>query len=190
VGVPPSTRGIFAQASITVFSVFAILGLFIALSSSFLRITLKEPNLIVAGEVVFLLFGVATLAQVGMSKLTSRTSRVAGIVTLIISLVLIQLGLSLPSLALFLAGTVIGGLGIGLAFMGSLAAINSVAPPNRRAEMVSAFFVSAYIGLTIPVVGVGFLIDATNFVVGTLILAAVLTILLLVTIAVLLLSDT
>ena len=73
--------------------------------------------------------------------------------------------------------------------MGSLAAINSGAPLNRRAEMVTAFFVFAYIGLTIPVVGVGFLIDTANFVVRTLILAAVLTGLLLVTIVVLLLSD-
>jgi MFS family permease len=189
VGVPSSTRGVFIQSAVTVFSVFAILGLFSALSASFLRETLKQPNLLVDGIVVFLLFGIATVAQVGMSRLTSRTARVAGIVTLLVALTFIELGLSLPSLILFLAGTVIWGLGIGLAFMGSLAAINQVAPPNRRGEMVSAFFVAAYVGLTVPVVGVGFLIDATNFVVGTIILAVALVLLLLATLIVLLLSS-
>jgi MFS family permease len=189
VGVPPSTRVVFVQAAVTVFSVFAILGLFSALSVSFLRDTLKESNLIVDGVVVFLLFGIATVAQIGMSRLTSRMARLVGIVALVVALVLIQRGLSFPSFAFFLVGTGVGGLGIGLAFMGSLAAINRVAPPNRRGEMVSAFFVAAYVGLTIPVVGVGFLVDATNFVVGTLILAAVLAVLLLVTILVLLYSG-
>jgi MFS family permease len=189
VGVPSSTRGVFVQSAVTVFSVFAILGLFSALSASFLRETLKQPNLLVDGIVVFLLFGIATVAQVGMSRLTSRTARVAGIVTLLVALTFIEFGLSLPSLILFLAGTVIGGLGIGLAFMGSLAAINQVAPLNRRGEMGSAFFVAAYVGLTVPVVGVGFLIDATNFVVGTIILAVALVLLLLATLMVLLLSS-
>ncbi len=188
-GVAPSTRRIFVQAAITVFSVFTILGLFSALAPSFLRITLKVPNLIVAGAVVFLLFGIATFAQIGMHGLSSRTARLYGLVTLIIALGLIQLGLSLPNFTFFIAGTVIGGLGVGLAFMGSLAAINQVAPPNHRGAMVSAFFVAAYIGLSIPVVGVGFLVDATNFVVGTLILAAVISVLLLVTIVVLFLPD-
>ncbi len=123
-----------------------------------------------------------------MSKLTSWTARLAGIVTLIVALVLIQVGLTLSSFAFFLAGTVIAGFGIGLAFMDSLAAINKVAPSNRRGEMVSAFFVAAYIGLTIPVISVGFLVDATNFVVGTLILAVVLVVLL-SAIVVLLLSS-
>jgi MFS family permease len=189
VGVASSTHGVFVQSAVTVFSVFAILGLFSALSASFLRETLKQPNLLVDGIVVFLLFSIATVAQVGMSRLTSRTARVAGIVTLLVALTFIELGLSLPSLSLFLAGTVIGGLGIGLAFMGSLAAINQVAPPNRRGEMVSAFFVAAYVGLTVPVVGVGFLIDATNFVVGTIILSVALVLLLLATLMVLLLSS-
>jgi len=189
VGVPPSTRLIFIQSALIVFSVFAILGLFSALSSSFLRDTLKEPNLILDGVVVFLLFGIATLAQVGMQKLTSRKAGLTGIITLLAALGLIEVGLSLPSISFFLVGTIIGGLGIGLSFMGSLAAINRIAPPKRRGELVSAFFMVAYAGLTVPVVGVGFLVDVTNFVVGTFILAAILAILLVITLIVLLFSG-
>jgi MFS family permease len=181
--VPPSTRTIFVEAAVTVVCVFALLGFFSALAPSFLRSTLHEPNLIVAGAVVFLLFGTASAAQVLLHTLTTRTARLAGQVLLLLALALIELGLGLPSLALFLAGTVIGGLGIGLAFMGSLAAINQVAPPEQRAEMVSAFFVAAYGGVSVPVVAVGLLAQGTNLLVASLCLAAVIALLLLLTLA-------
>jgi len=48
-GVPPSTRAAFLQAAVAAFCVFTLLGLFSALAPSFLRSTLHEPNLIVAG---------------------------------------------------------------------------------------------------------------------------------------------
>jgi MFS family permease len=183
VAVPPSTRTIFVEAAVTVVCVFALLGLFSALAPSFLRSTLHEPNLIVAGGVVFLLFGTASAAQVVLHTLTTRTARLAGRVLLLLALSLIELGLGLSSLALFLVGTVIGGLGIGLAFMGSLAAINQVVPPEQRAAMVSAFFVAAYGGVSVPVVGVGLLAQGTNLLVASICLAAVIALLLLLTLA-------
>jgi len=183
VAVPPSTSTIFVEAAVTVVCVFALLGFFSALAPSFLSSTLHEPNLIVAGVVVFLLFGTASAAQVLLHTLTTRTARLAGRSLLLLALALIELGLGLPSLALFLAGTVIGGLGIGLAFMGSLAAINQVAPPKQRAALVSAFFVAAYIGVSVPVVGVGLLAQGTNLFVASICLAAVIALLLLLTLA-------
>ena len=59
------------------------------------------------------------------------------------------------SMALFLAGTVVGGAAIGAVFLGSLATANRLAPPGRRSQTLSAFFVACYTGLIIPVVGVG-----------------------------------
>jgi MFS family permease len=57
--------------------------------------------------------------------------------------------------ALFLAGTVIAGVAVGAVFLGSLATANRLAPPGRRAQATSAYFVACYCGLVIPVVGVG-----------------------------------
>jgi energy-converting hydrogenase Eha subunit E len=79
--------------------------------------------------------------------------------------------------------------GIGLAFMGSLAAINQVAPPGRRAELVSSFYVAAYLGITLPVVGVGVLAQLTNLLVASICLAAVIALLLLATLTALLRPD-
>jgi hypothetical protein len=44
---------------------------------------------------------------------------------------------------------------VGAVFLGSLATANRLAPPGRRAQVVSAYFVACYCGLIIPVVGVG-----------------------------------
>lgn len=128
-------------------------------------------------------FGTAAAAQVVLHTLTTRTARLAGRSLLLLALALIELGLGLSSLALFLAGTLIGGLGIGLAFMGSLAAVNQVAPPAQRAALVSAFFIAAYVGVSVPVVGVGLLAQATNLLVASICLAAVIALLLLLTLA-------
>jgi hypothetical protein len=58
-------------------------------------------------------------------------------------------------MALFLAGTVVGGMAVGAVFLGSLATANRLAAAGRRGQVISAFFVACYAGLIIPVVGVG-----------------------------------
>jgi MFS family permease len=185
-GVASTARATFWQASVIAFCVFALLGFFGALVPTFLRNTLDEPNLALAGAVVFLLFGAATLSQLLLYSLTSRMARLAGLILLLFGLVLIEVSLALANLACFLGGTAVGGIGIGLAFMGSLAAINQIAPPERKSEMVSAFFVVAYIGITIPVVGVGLIAQETSLFAASLCLAAVLALLLLLTLVALL----
>ena len=64
-------------------------------------------------------------------------------------------------MALFLAGTVVGGVAVGAVFLGSLATANRLAPPGQRSQVISTYFVACYTGLIIPVVGVGV---ATEFI--------------------------
>ena len=58
-------------------------------------------------------------------------------------------------MALFLVGTVVCGVGVGAVFVGSLSTANRLAPPEIRGRVVSTYFVFCYVGLTIPVIGVG-----------------------------------
>ena len=69
-------------------------------------------------------------------------------------------GLEAESLALIVLGGVSAGIGQGLSFRAGLAAINRDAPPERRAETVSSYFVVAYTALAVPVIGVGIAADA------------------------------
>jgi predicted MFS family arabinose efflux permease len=71
------------------------------------------------------------------------------------ALALIVGGLSQASFALFLVGTAVGGVAAGCLFIGSLYTANRLAPTATRSQVVSTYFLFAYIGLTIPVIAVG-----------------------------------
>jgi predicted MFS family arabinose efflux permease len=76
--------------------------------------------------------------------------------------VLLVLALAAGSLALFLAAAVIGGTGIGFAFQSAVARVAALATPAERGAVTSAFFVVTYLGITVPVVGVGELATVTT----------------------------
>ncbi|MEU4000377.1 MFS transporter, partial [Streptomyces fungicidicus] len=49
------------------------------------------------------------------------------------------------------------GFGQGLAFRGALTAVGEASPEDRRAAVISTLFVVAYLGISVPVIGVGLL---------------------------------
>jgi predicted MFS family arabinose efflux permease len=49
----------------------------------------------------------------------------------------------------------VAGVAVGAVFLGSLATANRLAPPGRRGQAISTYFVACYCGLVVPVVGVG-----------------------------------
>ena len=79
----------------------------------------------------------------------------AGLGLFLAALALIVAALAQADMALFLAGTVVGGVAVGAVFLGSLATANRLAPPGQRGQVISTYFVACYTGLIIPVVGVG-----------------------------------
>ncbi len=63
--------------------------------------------------------------------------------------------LAVRTLDLLVAGALCGGFGQGLAFRAALTTVSHAAPAARRAGTISSFFVVAYAGISLPVVGVG-----------------------------------
>jgi MFS family permease len=154
-GIPERGRSEFIAAGIGGFAAFALLGLFSALAPTFLGNVLHENSHAVQGAVVFLLLGVGAVTQVLLARFSSRQVVLAGLGLFLAGLALIVAALSQADMALFLAGTVVGGISVGSVFLGSLATANRLAPPAERGRAISAFFVACYAGLIIPVVGVG-----------------------------------
>jgi MFS family permease len=154
-GIPERGRGEFIAAGAAAFSAFSLLGLFSALAPTFLGSVMHEHSHAVQGGVVFLLFAVGTLTQLVASRLPVRPVVMTGLGLLLAALALIVAALAEAAMALFLAGTVVAGVAVGAVFLGSLATAHRLAPPGRRAEAISAYFVGCYCGLTVPVVGVG-----------------------------------
>ena len=154
-GIPELGRGEFVAAGVAAFSAFSVLGLFSALAPTFLGGVLHEGSHAVQGAVVFLLMAVGTVTQLLLARFSSRRVVLAGLGLFLAALALIVAALSQAAMALFLTGTVVGGVAVGAVFLGSLATANRLAPPGRRGQVVSAYFVLCYCGLIIPVVGVG-----------------------------------
>jgi MFS family permease len=154
-GIPERGRSEFIAAGAAGFAAFALLGLFAALAPTFLGTVLHENSHAVQGGVVFLLLAVGAVTQVGLFRFDSRRVVLAGLGVFLAALALIVAALDEASMALLLAGTVVGGVAVGSVFLGSLATANRLAPPGQRGQVISAYFVACYTGLIIPVVGVG-----------------------------------
>jgi predicted MFS family arabinose efflux permease len=155
-GVPHEARSIFVVAAAAGFAGFAILGLFLSLAPTFVRGELGIGNLAVAGVVVFAVFGASSVSQLLLQGLRDRLAIGIGLLALPLGLLLIVLALERRSLALFLLGAVVAGLGQGLVFMGGLATINRVAPAEQRAATIASYFVVSSIAISVPAIGVGF----------------------------------
>ncbi|MCT4351637.1 MFS transporter [Streptomyces sp. Je 1-79] len=153
--VPSQVRGVFTPSALAAFAGFSLLGLFTAVAPSFVSQTLGITNLAVSGLVVFSVFLSSTVGQSWTSRLAVRVALPLGCLVLVVGLLLVGASLWVETLPLLVAGAVCGGIGQGLAFRAGLTAVGEAAPPAHRAATVSSFFVVAYAGISLPVVGVG-----------------------------------
>jgi predicted MFS family arabinose efflux permease len=70
-------------------------------------------------------------------------------------MVLIVVVAATGSSALYLVGSVVGGVGSGLAFLGGLRGLVTVIPSDERGAVMSAFSIVAYLSLSVPAVLAG-----------------------------------
>jgi MFS family permease len=152
---PDGGRNEFLAAGIAAFASFSLLGIFSALAPTFLGTVLHQHSHAVAGAVVFMIFAIAVVSQLIAGRFDFRKVVSFGLALFLVVLALIVAGLSEASLGLFLAGTAVGGIAVGCVFIGSLSTANRLAPTERRGQVISSFFVFCYLGLAIPVIGVG-----------------------------------
>jgi MFS family permease len=157
VQVPAGQRRVFYAAGLAAAAAFALFGLFTSLAPGFIAGTLHESSHALAGLATFIVFGAAALAQISVGRLPLSRGRQAilGLALLAAGLAVVTLAVWLPSLVLFLVGGVIAGAGAGAAFKASIATALSVSPPHARGETLAGLFLAAYLGLTVPVVGLG-----------------------------------
>jgi predicted MFS family arabinose efflux permease len=155
VAVPAAARASFFAAATGAFVSFAAFGLFTSLAPSFL-VALGHTDHALAGVPALTGFGAAIVAQLAAGAWDVRRLVGTGTAALSAGLALLVTALWVPSLALFLAGAVITGAGAGLLFKGGIvrASVLAAASPNR-AEVLAGFFLAGYLGLSVPVLGLG-----------------------------------
>ncbi|MGW1887132.1 MFS transporter [Streptomyces sp. NPDC001970] len=154
VSVPDRARPAFFAAAGAALIIFAVFGLFTSLAPVVLE-DLHVASPTVTGLAAFLVFGSAALAQILLAHLSTRAQLVAGLGLLAFGMVVLTAAVWIGELSLFLIGGVVCGAAAGTAFKGSVSRVLSLAPPERRGETLTGLFLAAYLGLSVPVLGLG-----------------------------------
>ena len=126
------------------------------------------------GLVVFVIFLASMSGQLGRRAVSDRAALAGGCFGLIAGMALLVAGLRSETLGLVIAAAIVAGAGQGLSFAAGLAMVAGGAPADRRAATTSSLFVVTYVAISLPVIGIGLLAQATDLkVAGTVFGAAV-----------------
>jgi predicted MFS family arabinose efflux permease len=161
-GIPRDRIGSFTAPAVTGFVTFAVGGLYFALIPSILIQDLHERNVAVGGLVVFELGLFAASFIVLGRGLRPVTAMTGGLICLLPAVALVVSAQALRSMPLLLIATAFAGTTMALGYRGSLEVVNEIAPDDRRAEVVSSYYIACFVGNSVPVIGVGVLSRYTN----------------------------
>ncbi len=153
--IPAAIRRPFLVASGQSLITWSAFALFFSLVPSFLSNTLGLHNLVVGALVVAGVQLGAVVASVAGRRLSDRTAIVAGLLTAGGGVWLLLLAVPFHTVALVAVSTLAVGVGGGLSYLAGVNIIGAVAPPDHRAEVMSAFFVACYVGFSVPALAVG-----------------------------------
>ncbi|MEV4870393.1 MFS transporter [Streptomyces syringium] len=160
--VPPSVRGVFGTSGTASFLAFTVVGIFLALVPTYVTKLSGSDNRALAGGAVTLMLACSCIAQLLVYGAKARILQMTGLALLAPGLILLAIAGGTSSLPLLLVATVIGGVGQGMTFLGSITEVNHTAPPDRHADVISSFYVVVYLGVGVPVIGVGLLARVTG----------------------------
>ncbi|HEY0276694.1 MAG TPA: MFS transporter [Solirubrobacterales bacterium] len=176
ISVPADARGAYFAAAVTAAMSFASFALFTSLAPSFLADTLGHTSPALAGATAFIVFASGAAGQMFVAGRPIPVGLAIGTGLMLSGLAIVVLAVWLPdpSLALFLIGGALAGAGSGCLFKAVLTQAARMAPPERRAETLAGMFLAGYVGLALPVVGLGVLTQYASAKVGLLVFGAVL----------------
>lgn len=133
-----------------------MVGLFSSLAPVFVSGQLHITSRATVGLVVFVTFTAAAAAQVGVRPFGVRARIALGTVLLCAGIVVLTVVVvTAGSLPAFVAGGLVCGAGGGTLFGAALAVAGALSDPAHRGEVLAGIFLFGYVGLTVPVVGIG-----------------------------------
>ena len=155
VSVPGAVRKEFAAAAPVIAAIWMLAGLSLGLAPTIVRHVFHLNSGLVNGLSGFIAPATAAVVAVAFARLDPRHGMTLGIYAAIAGTMGIVTAVLAGSLVLMVAGLVVGGVGFGAAFSGSLRLIMPLAGPQQRAGIVSAVYVVAYIAFGLPAIIAG-----------------------------------
>jgi len=150
VTVPAVARPAFLVAAPAFVATWAVGGLYLALGPSLAVGVLGVRSHLVGGVVVAALTGAGAVGAAATIHRPARRVMLGGAGALGLGLVVSLVALVEGSLAGFLAGSAVAGLGFGSGFLGGFRTLAGIVDAARRAELFSAVFVVSYLAFSLP----------------------------------------
>ena len=174
--VPADIRVPFLRVGLTGAAVWSVAGgLFLSVMPSYAgQQVVHSRNL----ALLALLTAVVLLSSFVAQLLLRRgappaATQAVGLILLAVGLAALVAASPTRSVALLAVGAALAGLGHGAAYLAAQDALTEIAPDDQRAEVSAAFFVCIYLGVSLPVIGIGILADVTTLFIGVATFAAV-----------------
>jgi MFS family permease len=153
---------------------FSVFGVFSSLAPQLLGDVFGITATALTGATVFAVFAAGAVAQALAGRIPPQHRVKTAAITLWAGLALVAVQPFLPSYPLFVAGGMVAGVGAGLAFKTAVGTIVSLTAPEKRAGALAILFLGSYIGLSLPVLGLGALAPVITLPLAVAALTAVL----------------
>jgi MFS family permease len=172
-GVPRDIRGPFVRVGVTGAAVWSVAALFLSVLPSYTTQITGSSNLAVLGLVASAMLAASCVSQLLVRRAATRTSALAaGLALLAVGLIGLVLASPQGSVVYLIVGAVVAGVGHGVGFPAAQHGLNRIAPQERRGEVDAAFFTCIYLGVSVSVIGVGLLGQATSLYTAILVFSA------------------
>jgi MFS family permease len=155
ISVPGEIRTQFVAPAVAGFGSMALVGFYAALAPSLLANELHVTSHAIAGAIFLELAVVVCATILATRSLSSRSSMLIALALMLPSVALIVAAQLATSMWLLIVATAACAIAAALGYRGSLQVTNQIAPPDRRAEIVSSYLICAFAGNALPVIGVG-----------------------------------
>jgi MFS family permease len=153
--VPSEIRTKFVAPAVTGFGSMALVGFYAALAPTLLAKELHITSHAIAGA-IFLELAIVVAGTIVLTRsLSSRSAMLAALALMLPSVAVLVAAQFAKSMLVLIVATAMCAAASGLGYRGSLQVANNIAPPERRAEIVSSYFICGFAGNALPVIGVG-----------------------------------
>jgi hypothetical protein len=155
VRVPRAARAAMLRIAPVDVAVWALGGFYLSLGPTLARAVTGDNDVMTGGWVVFALTGGGLVAVLLLRALSTHRLLMTGGVVLVAGLLVTLTGVHAGNAGIFFAGTVLAGMGFGLAFQGALRSVLPLAEAHERAGLMAAFYVLSYLAFSVPAIIAG-----------------------------------
>ncbi|MBD3141465.1 MFS transporter [Microbispora bryophytorum] len=155
-GVPRQIIAPFTLAALGITCTWSIIGIYLGLVGTLAPALLHSTSQLAAGLAILALGGTSAVPPLVTRKMAPAVQIAWGTIALTGGIALTAWSLSADGAALFVVASVVIGIGVGFGMFGSLRTVGAAAPPDRRAQVMAAFYIVAYAAISLPAVAAGF----------------------------------